>query len=75
MIKSEIGFNAGYIMELLTTKKKLTFRQIGDLTNYKDIAILLAIGWLLREDKVTAVKGDDGTLIFELNRLISEIYY
>lgn len=75
MLKSEIGFNAGYIMELLMTNSKLTFRQIEELTNYRDVFILMAIGWLLRENKIIAIMGDDGTLFFELSSVISEIYY
>ncbi|NDV68208.1 winged helix-turn-helix domain-containing protein [Dysgonomonas sp. 25] len=72
--KNEIGFNAGNILNLLTIRGRLSLRQIGEMTHYKDVSITMAIGWLLREGKVL-VYNEDGKLYFDLNRSVSEIYY
>lgn len=74
MMKNEIGLNAGNILDLLNEKGRLSLRQIGEITHYKDISITMAIGWLLREGKVS-VHSDDGKLYFDLSKSVSEIYY
>lgn len=74
MMKSDIGINAGSIWHLLSVKGKLSIRQIGEYTHYKDSFILMAIGWLSRENKIL-VSDRNGTLYIELNIVRSEIYY
>lgn len=74
MLKADIGFNAGNILALLSQKGKLSLREIGEETHYRDTAISLAIGWLLRENKVK-VYEHNGKLYFELSSCLSEIYY
>ncbi|MDU1892056.1 MAG: winged helix-turn-helix domain-containing protein [Dysgonomonas sp.] len=74
MLKVDIGFNAGNILALLSERGKLSLREIGEATHYKDIVISLAIGWLLRENKIQ-IHESNGKLFFELNNCFSEIYY
>ena len=75
MLKFEIGSNAGNILGLLTEKGRMSLREIGEVTHYKDISISLAIGWLLREGKIV-IHNVNGKLFFETSMAnISEIYY
>jgi len=75
MIKNDVGMNAGNILSLLSDKGKLTIREIGEFTHYKDKVIFIALGWLLREDKISCVDRD-GALYFEPKvTCLSEIYY
>lgn len=74
MLKTDVGANAGNILVLLTQRGRLTMREIGEITNCRDTAISLAIGWLLREDKVYIIEYN-GRLYFELNNPTGEIYY
>jgi len=74
MIKSDIGINAGIIWNLLSEKGKLSIRRIGEHTNYKDSLIHLALGWLVRENKIRFSEKND-TLYVELINNFSETYY
>lgn len=74
MLRTDVGINAGNILMLLTQRGRLTMREIGEVTNCRDMAISLAIGWLLREDKVYIIENN-GRLYFELNNPANEIYY
>lgn len=74
MIKKEVGFNAGHIIDLLATKGKLSLRQIGEITHYKEFLIMMATGWLLRENKIV-ITNEGGGLFFELNHSKGDLYY
>lgn len=74
MIKNEIGINAGVIYSLLSQKGKLTLRKIGELTRDRESVIFLTLGWLLRENKISATEKN-GEWTFELKEHFSEIYY
>ncbi|MDR2949525.1 MAG: winged helix-turn-helix domain-containing protein [Dysgonomonas sp.] len=74
MMKNTIGINAGDIWQLLSTKGPLSVRQIGDYTHYRDSAILIAVGWLYRENKVRLI-DKNGSLFIELNNVYTENYY
>lgn len=75
MLKGDIGINAGAIWQLLSEKKsKLSIREIEELTSYKESMILLALGWLGREDKIRFL-DEDGQFYVELNSFASETYY
>lgn len=73
-MKSDIGMNAGNIWHLLSAKGGMSIRQIGEYTHYRDSLILMAVGWLSRENKVS-ILDKNGTLFIELNVVYSEIYY
>lgn len=74
MTDNAIGANAGNIWRLLCTKGSLSVRQIGDYTHYKDSLILLAIGWLSRENKVL-ISDRNGSIYIELSAVYPENYY
>lgn len=74
MLKSDIGINAGIIWNLLAEKGKLTIREIGELSEFKDTLINMALGWLSRENKIRFFDENDH-LYIELNHSVSETYY
>jgi len=74
MLKKDIGINAGTIWKYLSEKGKLSIKEIEELTNYKDSFILLALGWLSRENKVQFSTNNDN-LYVELSANPTEIYY
>ena len=55
MLKNDIGIYAGTIWQHLSERGFLTIRKIGELTGLKESLIFLALGWLLREDKIRLV--------------------
>lgn len=67
MSKDDVGTNSGTIWLLLSSKGKLSIREIGEFTNCRDSLIFLALGWLLREDKVHFI-DENGVLYAELNQ-------
>lgn len=74
MLTNDIGNNAGTIWCLLSQRESLTVREIGELTHFRDIAIMLALGWLCRESKV--IFSDlNGTLTVSLKQILTDIYY
>ncbi|KAA6320068.1 hypothetical protein EZS27_030110 [termite gut metagenome] len=52
MYKNDIGINAGVIWHLLSHKGALSIREIGELTNYRESFMFLALGYLSRESKI-----------------------
>ncbi|GAB6121724.1 winged helix-turn-helix domain-containing protein [Dysgonomonas termitidis] len=74
MLKNDIGINAGIIWNLLAEKGKLTIREIGEFSDFKDSLINMALGWLSRENKVRFF-DENGHLYIELNHSVSETYY
>ena len=52
MIKFDIGVNAGIIWHLLSEKGALTISQLNELTGFERQELMLALGWLSRENKV-----------------------
>jgi hypothetical protein len=73
MLKKDIGINAGTIWQYLSEKGRLSIKEIEELTNYKESFILLALGWLSRENKIKF--SNDNNMYIELNTNPSEIYY
>lgn len=74
MLKTDIGSNAGTIWQCLSEKGRLSLREIGELTNYKDSLILLSLGWLSRENKIHFSNINDN-LYIELGTNSSEASY
>lgn len=74
MMKNAIGISAGDIWRLLSTRGSMSIRQIGDYTHTRDSAILIAIGWLCRENKVRVI-DKNGSLYIEVNNVYTENYY
>ena len=74
MYKNDIGINAGVIWHLLSEKGELSIREIGELTNFQETFIYLALGWLSREDKIYFFEKN-GVVYVVLNRIASEMYF
>jgi len=75
MIKDDVGINAGNILSLLSDKGKLSIREIGEFTNYKDKVIFIALGWLLREDKISCSERNGSLCVESKLSCATEIYY
>lgn len=52
MLKTEIGFIAGDIYNLLKEKGQLTLKEIVNQINREQTLAVMAVGWLAREDKI-----------------------
>ena len=74
MYKNDVGINAGVIWHLLSEKGELNIREIGELTNFREPFLHLALGWLLREDKIRFFEKT-GIVYVELNQIASEMYF
>lgn len=74
MITRDIRINANAIWNLLSEKSSITIREISELTNFKESLILLALGWLSRENKIT-FSDRDGVLEVSLKSVLTDIYY
>lgn len=74
MLKKDIGIDAGTIWRYLSEKGKLSIKEIAELTNYKEALILLALGWLSRENKIQFSTHNEN-LYVELSADPTEIYY
>lgn len=74
MSKEDVGTKSGTIWLLLSDKGKLSVREIGEFTNCRDSLIFLALGWLLREDKIRCF-DENGVLYAELSQCGSDLYY
>lgn len=53
MNKFKIGENAGIIWRKLENRGNLTFEELQTETGLDQADVLLAIGWLAREDKIS----------------------
>ena len=71
MNKNQIGANAGIIWRALENRGSLNIEEIQSETGLDLTAILTAIGWLAREDKISFNKENNVTLV----RLYQETYY
>lgn len=74
MLTNDIRMNAGTILNLLSQKECLTIREIEELTHFKDTLIILALGWLSRESKISFTSVD-GMLNVSIKGIITDIYY
>ena len=59
MLTEKAGENAGLIWNALDGKEGLTFKEIKKTTKQKKEDFILGLGWLLREDKLSAVETGD----------------
>lgn len=63
MLKSQIGTNAGNIWQFLDTNGEKSFSEIEKALSIKNSDVLLALGWLAREDKIFFVEENSTTLV------------
>lgn len=59
MLKDVIGENSGKVWHLLNDKGELTFNQIKKDLKMKNEEIYLALGWLFREDVISAYEKEE----------------
>lgn len=52
MFKNDINANSGIVWNLLVEQGALPVRKIGELTGFREIMIVLALGWLAKENKI-----------------------
>lgn len=74
MLKNEVGTHAGYVWNLLSKKGKLSLKDICKYIDCTDPSALLALGWLLREDKIHCEEVR-GTIYVELKSSPMDIYF
>ncbi|MDR0976521.1 MAG: winged helix-turn-helix domain-containing protein [Prevotellaceae bacterium] len=63
MLKVKAGENAGLIWNALNGTDGLTTKQIKKATKLVDKELYLGLGWLLREDKISAEEVEADYLI------------
>ncbi|ERI84315.1 hypothetical protein HMPREF1981_02431 [Bacteroides pyogenes F0041] len=64
MNKSEIGFNAGKVWQLLCNNQRWTYAALKKASGLDDLALGAAIGWLAREDKIEIYQNDDDLYLY-----------
>lgn len=74
MYTNDIRINAGVIWQLLSEKGKLSIREIGELTHFRESFIYFALGWLSKENKICFIEKE-GMLYIELKQRVSEFYF
>lgn len=73
IMKHEIGKNAGIIWQTIAARNgRITFEELLKETGLTESQVLLSIGWLEREDKVS-IHGENGTI--EAVTLYQERYF
>jgi hypothetical protein len=55
-----IGTNAGLVWNALNEVEAMTAAQLRKATKLKDKELMLALGWLAREDKLVIADDEDG---------------
>ena len=75
MYKNDVGINAGVIWHLLSENGAMSIREIGEHTNYKEVFIFLALGWLARENKILFFEKHEVLYVELMNLPASEIYF
>lgn len=74
-MNEQISINAEHVRILLSLNGEMTLRQIGEHTHLRDSIIFMAIGWLMKDEKIH-ITDKNGILYFCLRpNNITEIYY
>lgn len=55
-----IGYNAGLVWNALNEVEAIGLVQLRKVTKLKDKELMLAIGWLAREDKLVISEDENG---------------
>ena len=63
MIKFDIGVNSGIIWNLLSEKGALTINALEELTGFEKQELMLALGWLSRENKINFSQYGEDLLV------------
>ena len=73
MLKEDIGINAWTVWTLLSSKGKLSVKELCELTNSNDSFIFMTLGWLFKGNAVSFFIEND-TLYAEMNNPFPEVY-
>lgn len=72
-MRHEIGKNDGIVWQTIAARNgRITFEELLKVTDLTESQLLLSLGWLEREDKVS-LHGDNGNI--EAVTLYQEMYY
>ena len=74
MTKNEVISDAGQIWMLLSERKILSVQRIEEMTHYREALICLALGWLVKENKIRLFEKE-GMIHAEIIISIPEVYY
>lgn len=58
MLKNDIGTNAGMVWRTLSSEGELSLNQLSNMTGIEKDLVLLALGWLSRENKIEFSEKD-----------------
>lgn len=74
-VEQDISYNAGSIYYLLEKEKRMSITDITQITCYTEKIVLLALGWLTRDNRIK-ISYINGNLLIELNvSPMTEILY
>ena len=74
MEEYDVENKAVLVWQILSKRDRMSVRQIGELTNYKESFLFIVLGWLLRENKISLIENR-GVLHVQLNKVTPDIYY
>lgn len=71
---NDVRKNAIVIWKLLSLRGQLSAKEICEFTNLSEPLLFLALGWLIKEEKVHFA-DKEGTLFAGINSVAVEMYY
>lgn len=75
MSRFDVGQKAGAIYYLLEQENYLSVKDIGTMTSVQERQVLLALGWLVRDNRIVLC-NNNGELYVRLNNPpMTEIHY
>lgn len=74
MVKNVISKYTGVIWHLLMKNGRMTMKDITETSGKEMVYIRMAIGWMVRENRVK-IFDSEGTTYIDLNHSVSDFYY
>ncbi|WP_372650829.1 winged helix-turn-helix domain-containing protein [Draconibacterium sp.] len=75
MYKQDIKINSDLIWNLLSDVNALSIEEIEELTGYNEKFIYMALGWLLKENKILLTEKHGTLYVESLKSNYSEMYF
>jgi 3-methyladenine DNA glycosylase AlkD len=75
MYKQDIKINSDLIWNLLSDVNALSIEEIEELTGYNEKFIYMALGWLLKENKILLTEKHGVLYVESLKSNYSEMYF
>lgn len=75
MYKQDIKINSDLIWNLLSDVNALSIEEIEELTGYNEKFIYMALGWLLKENKILLTEKYGTLYVESLKSNYSEMYF